>query len=222
MKTLLVRIPLLLMLALASFLVVTVSPYWNFETQQNFLLVKQHLVSHPIWMPVFYVHLAAGTLSILIGALQLFPYFQKKQKLHKPMGRTYGYAILLLGFPTGVYMSFFAEGGWLSTLGFLIMSVLWFGTTLIAIQKARQGRIIEHKEWMYRSYAMTFSAVTLRLLVPLLSYFLHWDHMFVIIITAWISWGLNLIVAETVILYGRLKRKRIHNNHIVNLKQPVS
>lgn len=188
---------------LASFLVFTVSPYWSFKTDINFLLMKQPLIDHPIWMPVFYVHLFAGTVSILVGIFQFFRFVRKRKPLHKILGRSYAYAILLLGAPTGLYMALFAEGGWLSSLGFIVMAFLWFYTTFTAVKYVKQGQIIKHKEWMIRSYAVTFSAATLRLWVPLCSYYFRWDHAFTIIITAWLSWGINLAFAEAIIQWNR-------------------
>ncbi|HEV2113041.1 MAG TPA: DUF2306 domain-containing protein [Terriglobales bacterium] len=58
----------------------------------------------------------------------------------------------------------------------------------------------EHRAWMTRSYALTFSAVTVRLLsFPLLV--VTRDPVIAITCTFW-SWVLNLIVAE------RLLRRR--------------
>ena len=194
------QISWLTMTLLALVLFCSTALYWSFRTDINFLLVKQHLIEHPIWIPVFYTHLVGGMLSIILGPFQFLKRFRAKYiKWHRDLGKVYVMGVLLIGAPTGLYMAFFAEGGLLSTLGFIMMSIVWFYTTYKAVSEVRKGNIQAHKQWMVRSYAMTFSAVTLRLLVPLFSLGLGMDQLSTVISTAWISWALNLIIAELII-----------------------
>jgi hypothetical protein len=51
--------------------------------------------------------------------------------------------------------------------GFGILATLWIGATLAAWQAAVQRDLPLHRLLMSFSYAMTFSAVTLRLQIPL-------------------------------------------------------
>ena len=191
-----------LMTVLALGLFISTFMYLGFRTDVNFLLQKQHLINHPVWMPAFYVHIITGMLAIAIGPFQFLKRFRNRNlSLHRKLGKAYVAAILFLAAPTGLYMAFFAEGGWLSSLGFVLMSGLWFYTTWQALATVRKGNISAHKKWMIRSYAMTFSAVTLRLLVPLFSIGFGFDALFVVVSTAWISWALNLLIAETLILW---------------------
>jgi hypothetical protein len=55
--------------------------------------------------------------------------------------------------------------------------------------------------WMVRSYALTFSAVTLRAWVPILSLGFNVDHDYTVIITAWLNWIPNVIVGELLLKY---------------------
>ena len=59
-----------------------------------------------------------------------------------------------------------------------------------------QKKIKEHRNWMIRSYSLTFAAVTLRIWVPVASHWLQLDPGFVVTSSAWVSWGPNLIVAQ--------------------------
>ncbi len=52
---------------------------------------------------------------------------------------------------------------------------------------------------MIRSYAITFSAVSLRLWLPALQFGIGLDFMTSYKIVAWISWVLNLFIAEWII-----------------------
>lgn len=120
--------------------------------------------------------------------------------LHKVLGRIYAYGILGFAGPTGLIMAFYAEGGTSSTIAFLIMGTLWMLTTFLAIKAIINKDIVGHQKWMYRSFALSAAAVTLRLLVPIMS-ITHWfDEQFIIVSTAWLSWMINLGIAELIII----------------------
>ncbi|MBD3636672.1 MAG: DUF2306 domain-containing protein [Crocinitomicaceae bacterium] len=202
-------IPWLVMTFFASFLFVITARYLSFESDINFLLVKQDIVFDTVWRPTFYLHVISGMLVILIGPFQLLKKFRNKYlNLHRKLGKIYAYGILLVAAPTGFIMAFYAEGGYWSTVSFIIMSVLWFYTTLMAVIKVKNKEIIEHKKWMYRSYALSFAAVTLRLLVPLMSLPVISKYLgstpderdyVIIVATAWLSWIINLVFVELLI-----------------------
>ena len=74
-------------------------------------------------------------------------------------------------------------------------------------------QITEHRKWMIRSYAVTFSAVSLRLLVPFLSIVVGMELLQTVIVTAWISWLGNLMVAELMIRFIFINQKnKSHEN----------
>jgi uncharacterized membrane protein len=207
MLKILSKIPWVIMTGFSLLLFSITLVYWNFKSDVNFLLTKQYLVHHPIWRPAFYIHIFGGMLALAIGPFQFVKWFRRKyMDLHRKLGKIYVSMILFVAAPTGLYMAFYANGGLYSTLGFICMSVLWFGTTWMAIQTIRNKKVDEHIKWMIRSYAVTFAAVSLRLWVPVCSLLLEMDHNFVIVLTAWISWFINLIVAEFII---RLKLKSL-------------
>ncbi|MBK9592733.1 MAG: DUF2306 domain-containing protein [Crocinitomicaceae bacterium] len=199
----------LLMAMLAMILFVITASYLSFKSDVNFLLVKQDIVNDPIWRPTFYIHVISGMLVILVGPFQFLKSFRAKfLNWHKLGGKIYAYSILLLAAPTGLIMAFYAQGGLWSTVAFSIMSILWFVTTLMAVIKIKQRKIEEHKMWMMRSYALSFAAVTLRLLVPLFSLFILDNEDLITVSTAWLSWMLNLLVAEGMIFAIQQKHKR--------------
>lgn len=184
------------------------SQYLSFRPDINFLLVKQDLIFDAVWRPTFYIHVISGMLVILIGPFQFLPNLRKRYlHVHKKLGKIYAYGILGFAAPTGLIMAFYAEGGMWSTLAFLVMSFLWFYTTIMAIITVKKKKIIEHKKWMFRSYALSFAAVTLRLLVPIMSLSNNLSEEFIIVSTAWLSWMFNLIIIETYIFFS------LTNNH---------
>lgn len=188
------------------FLFVLTATYFSFCSHCNFLLEKQEVVFNPFWRTAFYIHISGGMLALLLGPFQFVPAFRNRfLKIHRMLGKLYLGAILFLGAPAGLFMAFYAEGGWIGQLGFCIMAVLWLLSTWMALEAIRKRKIPEHRNWMTRSFALTFAAVTLRLYVPLASDFLHWNPDFVETSSAWVSWVPNLIVAEILLRFAAKK-----------------
>lgn len=197
------------MAALAAFLFAITIEYLSFRSDVNFLLEKQDIVFDPLWRPTFYFHIVSGMLVLLIGPFQFLQEFRNKYlPMHRLFGKIYVYGILVIAAPTGMIMAFYAEGGLPSSIAFGAMSVAWFVTTLMAVIRIKQGDIESHRLWMMRSYAMSFAAVTLRLLVPLFSMFILDNKDLITMSTAWLSWLLNLLVAEGMILALRNKAQK--------------
>lgn len=84
--------------------------------------------------------------------------------------------------------------GLVAAAGFAAMATAWLATTLVAFAAIRRGRVALHRRWMVLSFALTLSAVTLRvsLLVP---FFLWLDFMPIYRVTASTSWTGNLLLA---------------------------
>lgn len=199
----------IIMAALSVFLFAITIEYLSFAPDVNFLLVKQDIVNHTLWRPTFYFHVISGMLVILIGPFQFLPILRKKYlNLHRWIGKIYVFGILFIAAPTGLIMAFFAEGGLWSTLAFSVMSILWFVTTLMALIKIKQRDIEGHRIWMMRSFALSFAAVTLRLLVPFFSLFIIDNEDLITISTAWLSWLLNLFVVEGMIIALQSKAQK--------------
>ena len=183
--------------------------YLSFRPDFNFLSKKQDIVYDPLWRPTFYVHIISGLVVLFIGPLQFLKKFRNKYlHWHRWLGKVYVFGILVFAAPTGLIMSFYAEGGMQSTIPFAIMSILWFGTTLMALIRIKQRDLEAHRVWMIRSFALTFAAVTLRFLVPVFSEFIHNNEDLITMSTAWLSWLLNLLVAEGMIIAIRNKAQK--------------
>jgi len=209
-RLILSRVSFAMMTGLALLLFATTMVYWNFRPDVNFLLTKQNLVHDYVWRTVFYIHITGGMLAIALGPFQFIHKLRERYlNVHRSIGKIYVASILVIGAPTGLYMAFFANGGAYASFGFIIMSILWFYTTWMGLITIIKKQILQHQQWMIRSYAVTFSAVTLRLWVPFLSIACNWEHEEVVVITAWISWLFNLIAAELIIYFTKFKTKTI-------------
>jgi hypothetical protein len=82
-------------------------------------------------------------------------------------------------------------------IAFVLLDCLWFSFTLIAVTTARKTQIARHREFMIRSYALTFSAITLRSWKIILSHSFHISPVHLYMIEAWIRFVPNLLFAES-------------------------
>lgn len=181
--------------------------YFNFDFRYGFLKLKQEAIATGFYLPAYYSHVLAAGLILLLGLFQLRTTISLRwRRLHKFLGKCYVYGILFFAAPGGLVMSFFINRGpWVLT-SFILQSVCWFAFTALAIRAIKHGKVEEHGQWMWRSYALTFAAVTLRLYVFLFtsSYDMSAPEAYGII--AWLSWTVNLIVIE---IYLRTKRQSL-------------
>lgn len=171
--------------------------YFNFNFTYGFLRLKQAAIATGWYLPAYYAHVLAAGLILVLGLFQLRTTISLRwRKLHRFLGKCYAYGILFFAAPGGLVMSFFINRGpWVLT-SFLIQSACWFLFTALAIRAVKKGDIEEHARWMWRSYALTFAAVTLRLYVFLFtsSYDMSAPEAYGII--AWLSWTINLVAVE--------------------------
>jgi hypothetical protein len=90
------------------------------------------------------------------------------------------------------------EAGLVAAAGFGLLAVPWLATTAVGVWKARARDFAAHRQWMIRSAALTFAAVTLRHELPLLVLGgLEFPTAYTIV--AWLCWVPNLLVAEWVV-----------------------
>ena len=126
--------------------------------------------------------------------------------LHRIFGKIYVAAVLFLGGPAGFFMAFYANGGPWAHLGFMFMAFFWVTTTWLGLRAIMKKDVFHHVLWMMRSYALCFAAVTLRLLVPILSIGFHVKSAYTLILVAWLSWIINLIIVQIIIFIKYPKR----------------
>ena len=197
-----------LALSVAIFLMLRVIvQYSSFRDDVGFLRFKQDYIHIPLWKTAFYIHVFSAILALMAGLTQFSgDFLRNNKKAHRIIGRIYAWDILVINFPAAMIMAFYANGLWPSRIAFFILDCLWFGFTYRAVWAARRGKIAEHRQFMIRSYALTFSAITLRTWKIILSRLFHIDPLPLYMIDAWMGFVPNLLIAEWLIK-NRIKRK---------------
>jgi hypothetical protein len=174
--------------------------YIPFDPNVSFLMIKQTEVQHrPEYLSFFYTHVYTSIFVLFSGFLAILRKDFGLKNFHRNIGKVYIFLILVLTAPSGIYMGFFANGGFLSRISFVILGSLWWFTTYKAYQSARQKRFTDHKQWMWRSFALTLSALTLRIWKVIIVYLFHANPMYVYQIIAWLGWIPNILLIEYLI-----------------------
>jgi hypothetical protein len=103
-------------------------------------------------------HALGGTIALLSGPLQFSTRLRRKHlQFHRILGRTYVFAVLV-AVPCAIAISFHGP----LFVGTVVQAGLWFLCTLAAFLTARNRQLVQHRQWMIRSYAMTFTFIMLR------------------------------------------------------------
>jgi hypothetical protein len=184
-------------------------PYAHIAPGIDFLLTKTFVYHLFHWRISFYIHVFTSTLVLVAGLLQ---FITRYRLLHRFSGYVYSIVVLLLSGPTGLVMAFYANGGTPARVSFVLLSVLWLGTTVVAMWHVYKRQWQAHAHFMLRSYALALSALTLRAYAFLIGY---WDidirPATAYILIAWLSWTLNLLLAEVLIRQGWIARLKSHS-----------
>jgi hypothetical protein len=172
-------------------------PYLGFDDRVAFLRIKQSVIHISWWKAAFYVHVFTSILLLLAGFTQFSGELLKRYPgVHRGAGKLYVFVLLFLSGPAGLLLAIKANGGVWSQLAFTTLAVLWWWFTWQAWRSIIKGQLKAHQDFMWRSFALTLSAVTLR----------SWKWLVVLVwapppmdtyrLVAWLGWVPNLLLVE--------------------------
>ena len=105
-------------------------------------------------------HTLCGVIALLSGPIQFSSRFRRRYlKFHRVLGRIYVVSVFI-GAATGVALATGRPG----FSGTSMQAAAWIVCTTAAFLTARNRQILQHRQWMVRSYAVTFTFVSSRVL----------------------------------------------------------
>jgi uncharacterized membrane protein len=105
-------------------------------------------------------HTLAGIFALLIGPINFSSRIRQGHlTLHRVLGRIYVVSVFVGSF-TGIALAWGRPG----LPGTSMQAAAWIVCTTAAFITARNRHIIQHRQWMVRSYAVTFTFVSSRML----------------------------------------------------------
>src|SRR5579872_7021622 len=115
-------------------------------------------------------HTICGMVALLAGPVQFSSRIRRRYlQFHRVLGRMYVLSVLIGAF-TGIALASGRPG----LPGTSMQAAAWIVCTTAAFVAARNRQIVVHRQWMARSYAVTFTFVSSRVfnLVPA-----YWSHL---------------------------------------------
>lgn len=209
MRISLLRIVGLLGLAFFSVAMIRLSlPYTAMRSDVNFLLTKQYIYHLRYWRISFYTHVFTSCLVLVAGFTQFAPRLLAwRPHIHRWMGWAYLLTVVIVSGPAAFVMALYANGGLPARTSFTLLAVLWVSYTACAGYYAIRRKFHLHGAFMFRSYALTLSAITLRGYTFLIHVaMLPFTPRDIYITTAWLSWVPNLLLAEFLIHNGWVEK----------------
>ena len=147
---------------------------------------------------VFWIHVLCGATALLLGSFQFMTLIRlRRPHLHRLIGKLYC-ACCLAGGLAAFSLSFDTIGGRAGTLGFGMLATAWFLTTATAWNAAMAKSFVAHRQWMIRSFALTFAGTTLRVQL-MIGTALGWTLEAASPWYAFTCWVPNLFIAEWLI-----------------------
>lgn len=151
------------------------------------------------------MHIAGGSLALLLGPINLWlGETRRRLPWHKKLG--FGYlAGVVAGAAAGFYLSVTTPLGWVFGSGLFFLAIAWSVTTGMAFIAIKNRAIVQHREWMIRSYVVTFGFVFFRI------FFAGTEALAIgtpserLGAAAWFGWAVALMLAEPVLQWRKVR-----------------
>jgi uncharacterized membrane protein len=156
-------------------------------------------------------HLLGGMTAAGVGVIQIWlGLTDRAGRLHRMLGRCY-VAAVSLGCPAGMYLALTIPQHFAYASGLFFLAVAWAVTTGMAVLAIRSGQVQQHRDWMLRSYTVTFAFVMFRLADPFLHAVIPAQDVpgddDINAMAAWASWSLPLLAIEVWIQSQAMRRR---------------
>ena len=149
-----------------------------------------------------FAHIIIGTVALLAGPVQLWLGLNRRNgNIHRALGVVYIVAVVS-GAVTAFYLAAHTDFGWVFGLGMSMMAATWVLTTAFAAISIYRRRVEQHREWMIRSYVVTFGFVTFRVVDWALEIGGAGTILERMTAASWLAWIVPLMITES-ILQGR-------------------
>lgn len=152
------------------------------------------------------LHIVGGVTALLAGVFQLWSGLNRKSMgVHPISGRVYVVGIVL-GSVGAIALSFMSAAyGVAWGVALFTLAIAWLATTGTAVYCIRRRNVVAHRQWMIRSYIVTFAFVTFRIVMDHVPYESLWgiSRPEMANSSIWLVWVVPLIAYE---IYLQIQR----------------
>lgn len=152
------------------------------------------------------LHIVGGLVALLTGLFQLWSGLNRKAMGTHPLtGRLYVGGVLAGSAGAFLLVFYSSAYGFAWGVGLTALATAWLALTGTAVYCIRQRRIEAHKQWMVRSYILTFGFVVFRIAVDHVPYESLWGIARPEMANAmiWASWVAPLLAYEVMLALRR-------------------
>ncbi|MET8162416.1 DUF2306 domain-containing protein [Sphaerisporangium sp. NPDC005289] len=171
--------------------------------------------------PLLVAHVMFASVAMLTCFLQVWPWFRQRYPVaHRYVGRVYVFGGVLPAGLAGLVIGAGTPFGPVIAVSNVMLALLWLSFTAAGYRMARQRRFVDHRRWMLRSFALTYSIITNRV----------WGVIVAIVLTpqfettfkgdvtmftwtlaglgGWLGWTVPLLVVEWWLERGEAAKRR--------------
>ena len=154
-----------------------------------------------------YSHILFGSLALILGSFQISSRLRRKNiKLHETIGKAY-VACVLVSSVGAIGTNIVSPTPWAAKSAFWLIAIVWPIVTIAGYPRGVRFDPKRHGRFMLWSFALTCSAITLRVvLIPQLIAGVPFTTAYPI--AAWSGFLTNLLLLETVLWRIRSRRSR--------------
>lgn len=177
--------------------ILIIAIFFIYENRRFYLFTPEALGKYIDVKWVIISHIFCGSVALLSGPLLLWEYFRNRfLKIHRLLGKMYVIAILISGL--GALYLTFTTGLQVNlpySFALQIQIFAWLTSTGLAYWAVRKRKMIQHKEWMARSYIVTlaFLAQVMLFKIPFIVA-LGFAEFFPTVV--WFSWSVPLFLYQ--------------------------
>ncbi|WP_243735282.1 DUF2306 domain-containing protein [Paenibacillus turpanensis] len=159
----------------------------------------KHRLNLTVWLNVVYVHIGFACIAMAVGLLNFsYRIYHNRRRLHRINGYIYVVSVFIVVLTSG-YLAPHATGGKITSIGFNVLNIIWLYVTTVAMIHIKKKRIIQHRNWMVRSYVFCYTNLTIHLVTALLNQGFGYEYVSSYTIGVYASIVLLLTISELVI-----------------------
>jgi uncharacterized membrane protein len=145
------------------------------------------------------VHIAFGMVALFTGPVQLWlGLADRRRNLHRQLGMAYIGAVVVSAV-AAYWIALLPSAGWVFGTGLMGLATAWLATTGMAFLAIKRQLIEQHKEWMIRSYVVTFAFVFFRIGSGTLGAIFPEQVVPQVSALAWACWSVPLMFTEVIL-----------------------
>lgn len=189
-----------------AFIAFSLPPYLTLDPNKSRIRPPEGFA---LYYPLLVAHVLFATIAMLTCCVQIWPWFRKRYPTtHRMIGHLYVFGGVIPAGSIGLLIGAVSPFGPTLRASNVLLAILWLTFTITGFRMGRQYRIVEHRRWMIRSFALTMSVITNRIwtaialivLLPQLPTTFEGNETMMIQsiagLSGWLGWVIPLLLAE--------------------------